>query len=102
MNNLYQFYRLNKNWKITKQHLKTAVALLPSSLIEYPENEGGSLKEFHEYLEHNELGLALDELAGLGEANHCPAEFWRELAATAESMGLTEQATNYREKMAAN
>jgi len=90
--------RLKESWRITKQHFEAARALLPSSLIEYPESEQGSLKGFEEYLAYNELELALDELEGLGDANHCSAEFWQELAAAAENMELAKRADCYRGK----
>ncbi len=89
---------LKESWKITERHLAAARALLPSPMVEFPESEAGSIRGFEDYLSHNELGLALDELEGLGEANHCPAEFWQELAAAAENMELTKQAEYYREK----
>lgn len=88
----------SNNWNTTASHLKAARALLPTSLVEYPQNEGGNLAAFEEYLNHNEWGLALAELEGLGESNPCPPAFWHELAEAAGNMWLSEQATSYREK----
>ena len=87
-----------KSWEVTTQHLQAARALLPSQLTQYPESESGSLHGFEEFLAYNELELALDELAGLGEANRCSVEFWHELTLAAENMQLTKKADNYRQK----
>ena len=48
----------------------------------------GTLDEFEEFLEHNELELAWDALAGLAEHYSAPAECWRLLAHAASVMGL--------------
>ena len=90
--------RLKESWKITEQHLEAARALLPSPLIECPEAEWGSLKQFEEYLAANELEMAMDQLEGMGEANDCTAEFWQELVAAAENMEQTKRADYYQEK----
>lgn len=92
------FNKWMKSWEITRRHLQAARALLPSHLIEYPESECGSLKGFEEFLAYNELELALNQLAGMGEANGCSVEFWQELTLAAENMKLVKKADYYREK----
>ena len=86
---------LRESWEITRRHLNAARALLPLSLVEYPACEAGSIKGFEDFLPHNELELALEELAGLGEANDCRGAFWRALAGAADHMELFEQADDY-------
>ena len=88
---------LRESWDDTRRHLERARHLLPPSTK--PDSDGGSLTEFEEFLSHNELGLAFDELEMIGRGNHCPAEFWREMLAAAESMQLPEQAERCRAKL---
>jgi hypothetical protein len=86
-----------KRWQVTKSHLRFAAQLLPDPLTQ---NDGGdstkeigSLDAYNEYLEHNELELALDQLEGLGELNTVAPAYWKNLANAAETMGLHERAT---------
>ncbi|MFO0916198.1 MAG: hypothetical protein U0795_24785 [Pirellulales bacterium] len=68
-----------KRWQVTKSHLRFATQLLPNLLTE---NNGGdstkdiaTLEAYNEYLDHNELELALDQLEGLGELNTVPPAY---------------------------
>ena len=88
---------LHKSWEITRLHLEKARNLLPSTLNESP--EGGSLAEYEDFLSHNELGLAFDELELIGLENPCPPEFWQEMLDAAENMQLNEQAERCRAKL---
>ena len=88
---------LRQSWDITRRHLESARHLLPHSSRE--DSEGGSLSAFEEFLSHNELGLAFDELEMIGLGNPCTPEFWREMLAAAESMRLFEQAERWRAKL---
>jgi hypothetical protein len=88
---------LQQSWDITRRHLKRARHLLPPSSRE--DSEGGGLTAFEEFLSHNELGLAFDELEMIGMVNSCPPDFWREMLAAAESMQLFEQAGRCRAKL---
>lgn len=54
-------------WRLVRESLWNALSHLPTRLSDNP--EGGSLHRYREYLEHNELGLAYDELLGLAEVN---------------------------------
>lgn len=49
-----------------------------------------SLAAFEDYLSHNELGLALDVLAGVAEESSAGGECWRVLHAPVAEMTLTE------------
>src|SRR5580692_8067608 len=51
----------------------------------------GTLDEFEEFLEHNELELAWDALATVAERYSAPTECWRLLAHAAGLMGLAEK-----------
>ncbi|MDQ3642101.1 MAG: hypothetical protein M3450_11740 [Actinomycetota bacterium] len=46
------------------------------------------LAPYREFLEHNELGLALDTLVDVAEAQRVPVATWRALAAIAAEMDL--------------
>lgn len=72
--------------------LKEARALL--SDIETGE-DGFSERRFQEYLSHNELGLALDELEGIPLYNEVPREFWQLLLRAANRMRLKDKIAEY-------
>ena len=89
--------KLEESWDLTRHHLEKARGLLPTLLREDP--DGGSLSEYEDFLSHNELGLAFDELEMIGMENPCPPEFWKEMVAAAENMKLKEQADRCRAKL---
>lgn len=59
-----------------------AIAAVPVGLL------AGTLQEFEEFLEHNELELAWDALAAIAEPIDAPPAFWRRLACAAGLMRL--------------
>ena len=73
---------LRAAWARAEHHLRRAEELLRA--------DGTALRWFREWIEHNEQGLALDELAHLGDSSDAPAEFWSLLRLAAEEMELTE------------
>jgi hypothetical protein len=79
---------LRRLWVAVRQDFDRARALLPAP----PAEAEGSVGRLAEWLDHNELELALGELEALGEDNTAPPAYWRELASAAERMGLAEQA----------
>lgn len=79
---------LQECWARTQGHLGHAAALLPAGLVE--SDEGGRLHRYREWIEHNELELALDELESLGGINRVPREFWAHLRDAALEMQLSE------------
>jgi hypothetical protein len=85
---------LEHSWSITRRHLSTALGYLPPNPA--GGDDGWSLSRYQEWLQHNELELALDELAGLGEANMAPEAFWKELIAAADNMGLKDMAETFK------
>jgi hypothetical protein len=91
---------LKRSWEVTTGHLQAARALLPSAPA--PGADGGSVVEYQSFIEHNELELALDELADVGAANRVVPQFWRSLAKAAENMGLTDKARQIQQKAEAS
>jgi hypothetical protein len=73
--------------------LTSAEKLLPYQLM--VGEAGGTRERFQEWLDHNELELALDDLADIGLANRAAACFWRELSAAAKNMGLDQKCAEY-------
>ena len=78
---------LLKSWAITTRHLTAAAEALG----------GPHRREYEEFMVHNELELALDQLEAFGEESHQPQQFWEHLLAAAENMGLTKHAARYRD-----
>jgi hypothetical protein len=73
-------------WAAVRLDFDRARALLPCPPVEVE----GSTARLDEWLDHNELELALDELESLGEDNSAPSAYWEHLRSAAERMGLTE------------
>ncbi len=84
---------LQKLWLKIEKHLNNAFNLLPPNPID--NQEGGRVQNFHEFLNANELELALDELEGLSEVNKVPNEFWNDLFEAASLMKLEEHKKRY-------
>ncbi|MGH3117016.1 MAG: MafI family immunity protein [Gaiellales bacterium] len=83
---------LEASWQITRRHLAAAKAELPRS-------EGRALDRslliYREYVDHNELELAMHALEHASESDRAPAAFWRALERAAANMGLTEAVEFY-------
>ncbi|MFF4215422.1 MafI family immunity protein [Streptomyces nondiastaticus] len=76
---------LQASWNRTRGHLNAArvhLTGLPNI----------SLSATHEFLEHNELGLAFDCLVDLGDALDLPLTFWQHLDRAAREMRLYSDA----------
>ena len=81
-------------WVAIRADLQRACSLMPGSL------EGsGSLHQYHEFVEHNELELACDALEESAKDRIVSSEFWLALRDAAQKMGLEENASRY-EKLA--
>ena len=84
---------LQKSWEITRRHLLAGYGRL---LLPVREEPGvATVERFREWLDHNELELALDELEGLGRLNEVSSAFWRELSAAARHMNLPDHVARY-------
>ena len=51
--------------------------------------------ELFEYLKHNELELALDEIEAISDSFEVPKQFWQCLIKAANLMGLKEHSKRY-------
>jgi hypothetical protein len=87
---------LKRSWRKTTKHLEAAKRQLPKNVAD--SQEGWSLQQYEDYLSHNELELAFDELDGLGSENQVGAGFWKELQAAAEIMELREKAARCKRR----
>jgi hypothetical protein len=88
---------LLKSWQRTGAYLLDPRAHL-SALVET--DCAGEIAQFHHFLEHNELELALDELEAAFERS-C-VESWRVLelmALAAASMGLVDRQQRYDDRL---
>lgn len=76
-------------WTTAERHMAAARRLLsgsPDTLHDC--DEDGSPVRHDDYLEHGELGLALDELVDLAGARAAAEPVWRELSAAGRAMGI--------------
>lgn len=87
---------LEEKWKVT-------IALLSEtrSLLCQCQGVGKYIAEYDEYLDHNELEIALDMLeeAAVEATNKTPKEVWLKFKDAAESMGLKERCEFYVQQM---
>jgi len=88
---------LERMWAATAKHLNAARAQLPE--VPAPGVDGASVSGFDECLGDHEMELALDELEDLGLTNAPPEAFWQHLVFAAESMGLSERAADFKQRM---
>ncbi len=89
---------LVKRWKISEALLKRAHRALPRPDKNAEEQFRVFEKEFLEYLEHNELELALDMLQEAGDLVAPRVGFWKDLIRAAENMGLTKRIPYFETK----
>jgi hypothetical protein len=89
--------RLRRSWSITRWHLDSATEFLPDAWLDAAER--GPMAQYYEWIYHNELELALDELERLGDENGATTAFWRELLVAAENMGLAQHAGRYKDRI---
>ena len=87
---------LEKKWKITIALLSEARAVLCEC-----QGVGKYIAEYDEYLDHNELELALDMLeeAALEATSKPPEEIWVKLKEAAKSMGLENRCEFYNQQI---
>lgn len=74
-----------ESWERTRGHLRRA-------LVELPAGDDAEFEWYAEFIDHNELELAMDELAQIGQARPATRTFWLALADAANEMGLKERA----------
>ena len=84
----------SKLWVSIRADLHRAYNLLPAS-----GKDSGSLRQYYEFIEHNELELACDALEESAADGAMSSEFWLALRDAAQKMRLERNATRY-EKLA--
>ena len=87
-----------KRWKATETVLKRACAALPPPTLAVRAQFEASITQFREYVSHNELGLAFDELCLAAELVNCRGAVWRDLERAAEFMSLSDRAQEMRKR----
>jgi hypothetical protein len=89
---------LSKRWRTTEVLLERACSALPSPTPQGRVEFEAAVKEFRDYLSHNELELALDALCAAADLVIAPGRVWRDLARAAETMGLQDRLPKLRRK----
>jgi predicted house-cleaning noncanonical NTP pyrophosphatase (MazG superfamily) len=82
---------LIKQWKATATLLQRARRTITDQSAQVSKLQ----KEFDEYLEHNELELAMNMLEEIAELIPCRGGFWRDLERAAQMMGLSDRAEDF-------
>lgn len=82
---------LEASWARTRSHLAAAVAILVAHETAPPD-----LCRYEDWMSHNELELALEELFELADDLSQPTDFWARLCDAAEEMGLMSIAARLR------
>ena len=90
---------LKKSWAITRGHLAGARAALSSEGLDVAESAKRAIREYEEFLDHNELELAMDMLEHAVQGLSAPPEFWSKLLAAAENMGLPKRVADFRAEL---
>nr|WP_321269657.1 hypothetical protein [uncultured Tolumonas sp.] len=80
---------LHHSWKITTNYLEAAYKLLPN------EFEPETTKNYIEYIDNNELELAMSALDDLGTLFNASNEFWFQLEQAAINMKLLDCAVKF-------
>ncbi|MGY3449771.1 hypothetical protein [Bradyrhizobium sp. USDA 4353] len=88
---------LAARWTMVRALLGRAQAALPAPPLRHVQACAKLYGDFAEYLEHNELELALDTLMELGHLTSPHGGFWRDLERAAETMGLNNRILALRE-----
>ncbi|MBO0758350.1 MAG: hypothetical protein J2P54_21065 [Bradyrhizobiaceae bacterium] len=89
---------LRKKWMVAETVMARACRALPFPTAEEREQFESSVSRFHEYVQHNELGLAFEELCDASELVGCRGGVWRDLERAAEVMGLRDRVPCLRER----
>ena len=79
-----------QSWKRSKDFLLKAKSFVLFNLLD--EIQMQTIKDFDEFIKHNELGLAFEQLIFLSETINLPIEFWKEMFLAAKEMKLEDEA----------
>ncbi|HWA93008.1 MAG TPA: hypothetical protein VG844_00300 [Terracidiphilus sp.] len=77
-------------WTAIESDLEHARQMLPKDA-----GRSDAIKQYHEFIEHNELELACDALESYADKNPVPGAFWIALRDAAIKMGLPENAARF-------
>ena len=92
--------KLVESWMVTTSYLERGFAFLDGVSHDLTGNSLIQLRQqFEEYIEHIELGLALDTLESIGDRTDVPGGFWRALENAATQMALATRADQLHTKM---
>ena len=80
---------LERNWQITRHYLASARDVLGDT------GHVGSIRDYQDYLDHNELEVAMDALGAAAKEHPARPEFWQIMAKAAGNMGLRERADEF-------
>ena len=80
-----------------RAQLGRAAELLPSSPVQVPGES--TLDRYRDWLDHNDLELALNELERLGDSNPVPLAYWAHLRDAAAEMRLWQRAVGFRRRL---
>jgi hypothetical protein len=83
---------LQDGWETTTRHLVAARDVLSAAGLDESGSASVAIRDYEEFLNHNELELALDSLEVAVDQSHPPSEFWRHLLNAARNMGLAARA----------
>ena len=78
-----------QSWKKSKALLLKAKSFISINSLDAAQLQ--VLKNFDDFLEYNELGLAFDQLVYLSEDINFPTEFWSEMLLAAKEMKLEDE-----------
>lgn len=84
-------------WAAVRRQFDVATGLLPKPARSG--EDGGTVEAYQDWLEHNELELALDELEALGDANRVSSSYWVALAEAARLMNLAVNESRLRSRI---
>ena len=77
-------------WALIEQDLSRARDTLPGSALADP-----TIRQYQEFIDHNELELACDMLGYYGEHNMVSQDFWLALRDAAAKMQLADLASDF-------
>jgi hypothetical protein len=92
---------LIKRWKATEAVLNRACAALPAPSAAARDEFEAAVAQFREYISHNELELAFEELQAAAALANCRGGVWRDLERAAEFMQLHDRAAEMRRRFRA-
>ena len=81
---------LPKLWALIEADLTRARSTLPDGAVNYK-----TIREYQEFIDHNELELACDTLEAYAEYHSVSRAFWLALRDAATKMQLLDRASRY-------